>query len=452
MKCKKCGSLIQDTDLNCPGCATSVEELTMNGLIEADAPKKETPIEMPKEEKKKHYGFLIFLIVLLILLAGAVWFYFLVLCAPKTILKKTVSKVADALNSEEEYSQLQGGSLAISIDYDSTEENATLELLKNLKINMDYAIDYKTMEGYLKADAIYKENSAFAFESVFKNGKQFYLQVPDYLDKVLRLELEEVELKDSEVSREDLLYVYEKSKDAFFNSLKKENYSSSKEEIVIAGEKQKARKSSIILSPSELQRVANEICATLKEDDRYVKIMASLLDISEVEVRNSLSEKVELDEGIEIHVYTTGYKNDFAKLELVDDSKESISIEKASSKQYNFAVKLEDFETQGSVTIENNDVTIQLNYNMEEITLKVTVKGSTKSLETLPTFDTTNSVSIEELTEEDYLNMIEKIQQNQLFIDFASEMMPYLEGTDDSALDYNTDDTDADYDFDMDTF
>lgn len=456
MKCKKCGSIIKETDINCPGCTTSVEDLTLNGLIEAEEPKKEeTLFEEPKKEKKKHNGFLIFLILILVALAGSVWFYFLVLCSPKMILEKTASSVIASYKKEIEvaFSEKQSGSIVFSIDYKANEEDEMLDFFKNLGFRMDYNVDFNKKEAYVKMDATYKKESALSIEAFSKNDNNVYIRIPEYLDKVLRQE--EWSFKDR-MNYADYTYILEKTKKVFFDCVSKEHYSSSKEELTISGETKKVRKSSIILSSSEIQKVAKEIKETLKADERYVKAVANISNLSEVEVRNSLTKELKLDGGIEIHVYTTGYTNEFLKLEMINEDNKSLSIEKNSSERYNYEIQFGDYQTQGVVLIQNNMITVQANCTVDDITLELTVELHTTHGEEIPNFDTTNSITMEELIEDGYLEIQDKFLQNPVVSDFISQIMPYFENMGNSDFDIDTDidfgDMEPEDYFDLETF
>lgn len=384
-----------------------------------------------EKKPKKKIGIIVFIIVALLVIvaivAGVIYLQFSK--KPEKIFTKIVEDMFEMTDKENVKAGKIELELSAEIESDDAEIRAINEILKAVKLKSTTEIDVDKKILNENITAIYNGEQVISLDALIQN-ETIYLYLKDIYSKYLRINeeyLEEVDLStlfetSTDTTNEDLL---NDIKQIILDEIEQKELT--QEKVELDGEK--VQKSTLTLTPKELLEIV------LKMMKKVYKYQPSE-ELSEL-VEGLESEIEYLDDTenyVDISIYTKGLKNEIIKAEAVyveedDDKVIVIEIEQKSDDEtvVSFAINQNSKKVSGATELmeltinkeDENKGTIKVKVNVEDMDVGVTsamlvIKYEVDYNATIEKRKTQNSIDIDDLTEEDYNEMMTNLQNNEI--------------------------------------
>lgn len=496
MKCLKCNNSITEDQLNCPGCGTSIEELKQSNLLLLEEENKEENVEVSddiketevvpeqnvevnisepvqtanhtKSKKSKMSLFVIVAVVaFLIIILGVSYF---VAKSPKSIFTRSINDLYKnvEVNLKENVKTLSTN-FELKLNVDGNEENKELtDIVNNLSLKGNVNIDYINKLFLVSFNSTYANDKLLDAEVQYQKGNAYVL-LNDVFDKYIAVD--SVEGMDDyfetvQITKDHKVLVTEVKK-ALTKSLKSKFFETSKVELEINGKKENVTKNTLKLTKENMIELTKEFLEALKNDDKFLRSYAKINNTDEATVKDSLESEIASIDGEdlaenagEINLYTKGLFNELVKIEmLVYEGSDSLELSLTKKDNNNYVVRLlttdkEEFILNVNVTKEGNTLNLKISTNVERQNILLDIKYGYEYDKEFTLKDVSNSVNINELTEEQATEIMNKLSQNagfQKIIEAISKIEnDYGDIEDDFDYDYDDgsyDDIEEDYDF-----
>lgn len=460
-------------------------------------------IEQPIKKKNKK-GLIITLLILIILISCALGVYCFIFNKPKNIFLKNINneyKQFSSLFNDIETFDIKTATSSMDFDLninvnelfesELTEEQLQLiEEINALNFKLDSTVNLNKKLLALIVDAKYNENNLIDL-GVYGKPNSIYVSLGDVYDKYIEMPFEEYEtlFEQQTFNIKDVEYLTSKLKDAFLNSLDEKHFEKTSETISVNGEEIKATKIAYILTEERAYNILISILKEIKEDSRFLEILSSLSNMSVDEIKTGINDTIDeinnelksadIEEKIELSMYTKGINNKAIKYSITSDDAEIIYtnyqdriklVFKDSEETYltltnikneddsykteivmsNIKVtvtskeendtftadyKIVELETKteikGNLTLKMNEVKKHEEYNqdlklsmsvgmtgIEIVGMEITIKGTTKYNTDVTIPDVSNSILYTNLTEEDTNTIMFNMLNNETLVNF----------------------------------
>lgn len=396
-----------------------------------------------KKPKKK--GLIIGGIVAAVVIIALVLVYFLVFAKPQFIFNSAIdrlfkmeSKKCDSIKVETK--------IAASIEAEDASMQEQLAEVEKFALKIGTQMDLEEKEEIVSLGLEYENQSVIDVQGYY-NEEAMYIYLEELFDKYIKVELEE-EQKQAiktvfETTSNDKLQNSKKAVKAVRDELKAQikeqgEFEKEKVEIEIGDKEEKVTKSTLILSQKELIKVISSMCSNLAKDDEFLEAFdRETKKVVKEELKEFSEELEDVDTNskniLEISIYTKGLLNKFIGIDIQmksEDETGTITILKEDKDMYTFNVQLksEGQKTDlmsGKIEVEKNKNSKNEQIGKTIITVEMPEMGEMK-LEIDYSFiynqgidkiDTSNSVNITELTEEDEQKILEKLLERPLIGD-----------------------------------
>ena len=413
---------------------------------------------MEENKKSLKMPIIILVAVLVILLVGAI-VYVTNNNKPKNIFMGAIDSALESGTEQEEIKTMNlTMGLGININSDNTEIAKAAEYINKAKFTVNAQMDLEQEKELVKIGVDYDNDKVLDAKISYKNQEDnMYAKVEELFDKAFAITVDE-EMKEqfkSLFEETKSLYTEESKsskkateilKDSISNRLKDEYFSQENVELDVEGEKVNTRKSVLTLTTAQLQEVLSGIITDLKDNEEFINCFK---EEDREEIKNTLNDletsvnEMTSDEDVTIkfNVYTKGMNKKFVKFELVatDNVDEYIfSVLKTDEENYKLVAsqKVEGEESE----VLNCTLTIKkVDDNTTDIAIKVNVEGVgevTVNLqvsyiinEPIEDIDTSNSVDINELTEEDQQKIMTNLQNMKIYTIIQDIITAYSSNT-----------------------
>ena len=390
--------------------------------------------------KKIKYLIIALVAIAIILVAG----YFTLFSKTKasTIFNSKIEETIKNLGNTGAYNSLTTKvSLSAGIETEKNEYKDLENLLNKLKFTINSETDYKQKTQYFGLDAIYEDEEFIKGNVYYADGDDnIYFYLNGLWDRYLKMNLKDID-HDGEIRKSLNVFFNSTSKKEIISKVKKilnsEIQGKLKEEYFKQETVEDKKKSTLKLTIAELRTIIKEICDNLQKNEEFL----SCYD-NPTEIKDTLADLVDgIDKGtkeydeivFEVSLYTKGmFANEIVKIEISlkkgEDNNVTFSMNKVNDENYEFNVNIKTNENNmtasidtfnGTLKIEknsNNERKYILNANVPDIgkvTLNMEVSRSeNKELEKV---DVSNSVDINNLTEEDSQKMAANLQKMPIF-------------------------------------
>ena len=411
------------------------------------------------EEKKKSLKMPIIatiVIIVILLIIGGV-FYLNSRQNPKNIFMSAINSGLKALAEEKEDIKTVNANISLGVKVENLQDEEMaqmVEYLNKTKLNYNVQMDVEQEKESMKLGLEYDNENVLEGQLYYKNrDENAYVFINELFDKYFSIELDETSKEQIanifELAKQMLLgdngndkKVAEILKDAIEARLKDEYITQEDAEVDINGTKVKTKKSVLKFNQKQLLDELSTMISELKNNEEFINGFSE--DDKET-VRNGLeqlekylndiksSEEDEENGVVQFNIYTKGLQSKFVKMELVasyEDDNMVASILKDENNYNLFATQTIDGETE---ELCNCTVTItKIDNKTNEYTIKTTIDGigdvtvilqlSCVYNEDIENIDTTNSVNIEDISEEDQQKMIENLQKMKIY-DLVKEII-----------------------------
>jgi len=285
------------------------------------------------EPKKRGLIGGIIMILLLIFVVGAGLNYFFILDSPKNIFLTISEKllISDRINNEDIEMLDVDLSLSVNMMTDKLEYKTITSVVNSIKLNLKLRGNELKKEDYGNLVITYKNEDLFDFSFLTeRDGNKIYGKLNNLLDKVILLELSEEDMKELENeelnekdTEQDLLSIMNATKSTLNAATYEKNYTKLNNEYV--------KKISLIIDKTFVEMLLTK----LLQDNKFLDSYARLSDMTLEEVQDELNFAInDLEDNFKmiISVYLSIFKNEFIKVELVDQEGNSLNFIKKDDK------------------------------------------------------------------------------------------------------------------------
>lgn len=325
-------------------------------------------------------------LVVVALFAGGFYYYFNKTDKIVTnVINKAFNKINDSIDEIENFdynkdTALVNGSLKIDTNIDGLED------LKNEKFDYTFGMDYKNRK--LELGAALTENETKIIDALlyFINDKA-YVSLKDDYKKIINIDDEIFNFDDIfkienvNFNKDDLNYITKEFKKILIDSIEMKKLTKSSSNIKLNGKSTKVTKISYNLNEKNTKKFIENIIDNILDNDELIKKLSKISDMSVSNIEDTLKDAK--NEDIEaigtLNLYTKGFTNEFAKLELINNNAEFGII----NNNYNTVIYVKDNDANLEITVnENTKNKLSIDYLYKESNAKVdgTIKITNKEI------------------------------------------------------------------------
>ena len=385
---------------------------------------------MEENKKSLKMPIIILVAVLVILLVGAI-VYVTNNNKPKNIFMGAIDSVLESGTEQEEIKTMNlTMGLGININSDNTEIAKAAEYINKAKFTVNAQMDLEQEKELVKIGVDYDNDKVLDAKISYKNQEDnMYAKVEELFDKAFAITVDE-EMKEqfkSLFEETKSLYTEESKsskkateilKDSISNRLKDEYFSQENVELDVEGEKVNTRKSVLTLTTAQLQEVLSGIITDLKDNEEFINCFK---EEDREEIKNTLNDLEtsvnEMTSDEDEYIFSV-LKTDEENYKLVASQK----VEGEESEVLNCTLTIKK--------VDDNTTDIAIKVNVEgvgEVTVNLQVSYIIN--EPIEDIDTSNSVDINELTEEDQQKIMTNLQNMKIYTIIQDIITAYSSNT-----------------------
>lgn len=385
-------------------------------------------------------------LVVVALFAGGFYYYFNKTDKIVTnVINKAFNKINDSIDEIENFdynkdTALVNGSLKIDTNIDGLED------LKNEKFDYTFGMDYKNRK--LELGAALTENETKIIDALlyFINDKA-YVSLKDDYKKIINIDDEIFNFDDifkienANFNKDDLNYITKEFKKILIDSIEMNKLTKSSSNIKLNGKSTKVTKISYNLNEKNTKKFIENIIDNILDNDELIKKLSKICDMSVSNIKDTL--KDDKNEDIEaigtLNLYTKGFTNEFAKLELINnnaefgiinnndntviyvkdnDAKLEITVNENTKNKLSidYLYKESNAKVDGTIKINNKEISesknegsieLSVNYDKYKVNLELDYKSEIGA--SIANFDETNTVKLSEMTPTEIDNLYAKL-------------------------------------------
>lgn len=385
-------------------------------------------------------------LVVVALFAGGFYYYFNKTDKIVTnVINKAFNKINDSIDEIENFdynkdTALVNGSLKIDTNIDGLED------LKNEKFDYTFGMDYKNRK--LELGAALTENETKIIDALlyFINDKA-YVSLKDDYKKIINIDDEIFNFDDIfkienvNFNKDDLNYITKEFKKILIDSIEMNKLTKSSSNIKLNGKSTKVTKISYNLNEKNTKKFIENIIDNILDNDELIKKLSKISDMSVSNIEDTLKDAK--NEDIEaigtLNLYTKGFTNEFAKLELINnnaefgiinnndntviyvkdnDAKLEITVNENTKNKLSidYLYKESNAKVDGTIKITNKEISesknegsieLSVNYDKYKVNLELDYKSEIGA--SIANFDETNTVKLSEMTPTEIDNLYAKL-------------------------------------------
>lgn len=385
-------------------------------------------------------------LVVVALFAGGFYYYFNKTDKIVTnVINKAFNKINDSIDEIENFdynkdTALVNGSLKIDTNIDGLED------LKNEKFDYTFGMDYKNRK--LELGAALTENETKIIDALlyFINDKA-YVSLKDDYKKIINIDDEIFNFDDIfkienvNFNKDDLNYITKEFKKILIDSIEMKKLTKSSSNIKLNGKSTKVTKISYNLNEKNTKKFIENIIDNILDNDELIKKLSKISDMSVSNIKDTLKDAK--NEDIEaigtLNLYTKGFTNEFAKLELISNNAEfgiinnndntviyvkdndanleiTVNENTKNKLSIDYLYKESNAKVDGTIKITNKEISesknegsieLSVNYDKYKVNLELDYKSEIGA--SIANFDETNTVKLSEMTPTEIDNLYAKL-------------------------------------------
>lgn len=385
-------------------------------------------------------------LVVVALFAGGFYYYFNKTDKIVTnVINKAFNKINDSIDEIENFdynkdTALVNGSLKIDTNIDGLED------LKNEKFDYTFGMDYKNRK--LELGAALTENETKIIDALlyFINDKA-YVSLKDDYKKIINIDDEIFNFDDIfkienvNFNKDDLNYITKEFKKILIDSIEMNKLTKSSSNIKLNGKSTKVTKISYNLNEKNTKKFIENIIDSILDNDELIKKLSKISDMSVSNIEDTLKDAK--NEDIEaigtLNLYTKGFTNEFAKLELINNNAEfgiinnndntviyvkdndanleiTVNENTKNKLSIDYLYKESNAKVDGTIKITNKEISesknegsieLSVNYDKYKVNLELDYKSEIGA--SIANFDETNTVKLSEMTPTEIDNLYAKL-------------------------------------------
>lgn len=408
-----------------------------------------------KKPKKK--GLIIAGIVAVVIVIALILAYFLVFAKPQFVFNGAIDKLFSFNSKKYDSIRLESKITASAEAEDSSIQEQLAEVQK-FALKFGVQMDTKQKKEIVDLGLEY-DNEAVADAKVYYNDGDMYAYLEGLFDKYIKIDMEDEQKQELKaifdtVSSEENTKNAEKAMKIVRDELKAQikeygEFEKEKATIDVGNKEKRVTKSILTLSQKDLYNVLSSMCLNLAKNDKF-------LDCFEESPKDALKEMAEeiksvdtnSKNNVKISIYTKGLLNNLVAVDVeIYSAEESQTVKMAVVKEdeglytYKVSVKATGITMdaiKGKVEIRKDKDSKDEQSGKAIITAEIAEIGKVKlAIDYLVEYnkgidkiDTSNSINMTEMTEEDMQAIMEELMERPLIGDFITNQMNSL-GTED---------------------
>lgn len=315
---------------------------------------------------------------------------------------------------------------------DSELDDTTKEILNTMNYSGTNFISVK--EKYMIANYTIKNdsNTLLDMNMYYKNGIT-YLGLGELFDKLIEIPLDEENSKKVNdlflnINSSNIEVILREIKNAFEDAIKDEKIVKEKTTLDIDGKSVNVVNNKLVIDKSNEERISKKLSDYLKNSDDFLDNFSKEFGVSKEDIISFLEDDSytsEEDYKMVINLYTNGFLNNFVstKIEFIENDEKIVDFEFNKN-----SIKISDDDMLVFTIKEDEKDKYSINLKYELDGMSVELSGTaTMSYAQMSTPFVSNSVSLEELTEEDFVTFGENLSKNEAFINIIEKYVGPIE-------------------------
>lgn len=433
------------------------------------------------QEKKSKTPLLIGLGVIIVFLIGIGVFFYFNGHKTQNIYYKTIDEFADALKENvgtvnKEVKDVLGSEMDISLNLktNNSDMKALASILNKLKLTVNAEASAKDKKVYASVSAKYNNGNLINGE-LLVNNNSIYGNVKDLYNRPIKL-YEDDALSEiwNVTDTTDYDTIITEMAKIIKSSLKEEYFTKTEEKITVLGSEVTVYNHTLKLNSDQIYDIENALMDGMINDEALLKALANVTEIEMSELKTNLTDaksSIEKDDRtLESNIYVNK-KND--KLEMANIKisgagvDETLALNKSAEDTFDILVSNTKV---GTFTNTENNMELKLEYEGTTLNFKITKQGNStditlgaeveegtielvlsdndgagtlklrinvpeadvdltlnatykeKDINKVTEFSTANYIKLEDMTENDYNSMMEKLQNNQNLLNLIQDI------------------------------
>lgn len=368
------------------------------------------------DAKKKSFPIGIIFFLLIFILIGGIAYYYFFIDSPKNIFLTIINDKLSETKTEE-YEKL---SIDFNLDANmiSTDKDVVdiLNILNKISISGNLSEDLSNRKAYLKLNALYEENDLLGIDAYYEKTS-IYLKLNNLYDKILKTELSEEEQKEMNDSlKNNDQELINKLINSITKNLNEILKSAEYKKEYVKLNKEYVKKLTLTISG----KLSKEFYTKLIDDKDFIESYSKLLEISKKDLEENLQKEIDnidTNAKLTIDLYLSIIKNKFNSLEITNDDKR-LTINKENDEYKYKCYESDIVKFQGYTSlVKNNEKEYELFFYIDDIENQLNIEINLDLLVEYNTeidkLDTTNSIDIDSLTDEDINKIMTNITNNK---------------------------------------
>lgn len=382
-----------------------------------------------KSKKGKVVGFVV--LILLFVIGFIVGFKIYELSKPYNVYSSLINSALKSSKFENHENYKVDFKFNARVE-DSELDDTTKEILNSMNYSGTNFISVK--EKYMIANYTIKNdsNTLLDMNMYYKNGIT-YLGLGELFDKLIEIPLDEENSKKVNdlflnINSSNIEVILREIKNAFEDAIKDEKIVKEKTTLDIDGKSVNVVNNKLVIDKSNEERISKKLSDYLKNSDDFLDNFSKEFGVSKEDIISFLEDDSytsEEDYKMVINLYTNGILNNFVstKIELIENDEKIVDFEFNKN-----SIKISDADMLVFTIKEDEKDKYSINLKYELDGMNVELLGTaTMSYAQMSTPFVSNSVSLEELTEEDFVTFGENLSKNEAFINIIEKYVGPIE-------------------------
>lgn len=372
-----------------------------------------------KNKKLNKFLLVIIIIIIFISLFGGLYYF---LSKPKNTIMLSLYKYSSKIENNffKDYYSISGN---YNINYEikdlSNNYQQYLDVFNNFALSGTYEIDFERKIANLELGSSYNDKD-FINGNIYNEDNYYYLYSDKVYDKYLKVNIKDKINLYNRLDNQDYINVIDGVKEAFISSVKNDYIVKSKDKI----DNIDVNKYNLKIDKNNYKEIVIGFLTKLNNNKKFIN---SINRITNKDIKKLINDFIldlnnkEFTNEINIYFYIKNISYDLVKLEinLSDNINQNIKLE---IKENNIILIDNSNQNINKIKLtklkDNNYI---LDITNKNINLKTYLGITTKYNKTINNKDITNSIDLDKLTKEDYLNIKNNLLKKEGISDFYEE-------------------------------
>lgn len=385
-------------------------------------------VNKKKSKKSKIVGFVV--LALLFVIGFIVGFKIYELSKPYNIYSSLINSALKSSKFENHENYKVDFNFNVKAE-DSELDDTTKEILNSMNYSGTNFISVK--EKYMIANYTIKNdsNTLLDMNMYYKNGIA-YLGLGELFDKLIEIPVDKENSKKVNdlflnINSSNIEVILREIKNAFEDAIKDEKIVKEKTTLDIDGKSVNVVNNKLVIDKSNEERISKKLSDYLKNSDDFLDNFSKEFGVSKEDIISFLEDDSytsEEDYKMVINLYTNGFLNNFvsAKIEFIENDEKIVDFEFSRN-----GLKISDDMLVFTINEDEKDkYSINLKYELDGMSVELS-GTATMSYTQMSTPFVSDAISLEELTEEDFVTFGENLSKNEAFINIIEKYVGPIE-------------------------